>query len=233
MSFLRHLRISAASLLLCALIASPPPVRAQDASGELNLPGLQNDAANFQSSLSQPFPAGVPAARLKQAEDAAAQALAAKDYTKALPALQVIAAAAERQNATPDWHLWLAIAEAKLTSKPPRPQQALQAGWLAFTTIDQKSPTAAADQVASLTLMRAAAASLQQPVPEVQILAAIARRLPKDDPAQAELRQRRQALGLVFNSLATDAESFPARACLSFLGDPSTSPDFHPGDWIT
>ena len=26
---------------------------------------------------------------------------------------------------------------------------------------------------------------------------------------------------------------FAARACLSFLGDPSTSPDFHPADWVT
>ncbi len=233
MSFVRRLQGAAAALAFCLSGVMMPAAHAQDASDELNLPGLQNDADNYQSGLSRPFPAGVPPARLKQAQDAAAQALKAHDLARALPSLKIIAAAISSQNSAPAWDIWLAIAQGELTTKPPSPQHALDAAWLAFTSVDQNSSTAATHQVASLQVMRQALARMNEPIPDAHVLAAIARRLPANDPAQADLTRARQQLGLLFDNLSTDAESFPARACLSFLGDLSTSPDFHPGDWVT
>ena len=228
----RALRYVTILLGLCLVTSIAGPAFAQDPADELALPGLQADAETFQATLRRAHPAGVSAAVLQKAMDQANQAMASQDYAGALPALQILASAESRDTA-PDWQVWLLLAQAELGVTPPHPHEALEAGWLAFTSVDAQSPTAAADQASSLQVMRAALALLQEPVPEVEVLAAIARRLPKEDPVQAELARQRQAIGLVFASLSTDAESFPARACLSFLGNPSSAPDFHPGDWVS
>lgn len=232
MPLLRHLKAAAILAGLGACLLQPLPVRAQDATDELDLPGLQNDATSFRTSLAQPFPAGVPAPRLKQAKAEALAALKAKDYARALPALKIIVAAEAAQNVATEWEVWLAVARGELALKPPQPKLALEAGWLAFTSVDSASSTAAEDQAVALDTMRQALAALHEPVPQIHVLAAMARRLPKDAPVQADLARERQAIGLVFNGVDTDAESFPTRACLHFLGDPSSSPDFHPGDWV-
>ncbi|GAB0119434.1 alpha-2-macroglobulin family protein [Acidisoma sp. 7E03] len=232
MPLLRHLK--AAVLLVGIGVCLLPPVaaRAQDAAEELDLPGLQNDAANFRTDLQKPFPAGVPLARLKQAKADALAALKAKDYARALPSLKIIAAAQAAQNVATDWEIWLAMARGEMAVTPQQPKLALEAGWLAFTSVDTSSNTAAEDQAIALDSMREALAALKAPVPQIHVLAAMARRLPKDAPVQQDLMRERQAIGLVFDGVDTDAESFPTRACLRFLGDPSSSPDFHPGDWV-
>ena len=232
MSLLSRLRMFTLLVGVGMALSTAPHARAQDASDELNLPGLQNDAESFVAKLRTPYPAGLTEAKLKAAADAAQAAMAAKDYAKALPALKTLVGGFG-QSIAPNAGLWLALAQAELGTSPAQPQAALDAAWLSFTSVDQNSPTQVADQVAALQVMRASLAALKEPIPEVQVMAAIARRLPHDAAVQAELAQRRQALGLLFSSLSTDAERFPARACASFLGSPSTSPDFHPGDWIT
>lgn len=232
MSLFRRLAMFTLAAGLGANLALMPMARAQDATDELTLPGLQGDAESFVAKLRAPYPAGLPEVKLDEAAQAAKAALAAKDYAQALPELQTLIGG-QGQNTLPTARIWLILAQTELAVSPPQPQHALAAAWLAFTSVDQNSPTAVADQVAALDIMRAALVALKEPVPEVQVLGAIARRLPHDAAIQAEVAKRRQELGLLFNGLTTDAEAFPARACLAFLGDPSTSPDFHPGDWVT
>ncbi|HTI00053.1 MAG TPA: MG2 domain-containing protein, partial [Acidisoma sp.] len=233
MTLFRRLRAAAMLAALRAAIILIPAAHAQDAPDELALPGLQSDAATFQSRIAAAYPAGVPAAKLTQAQTDALAALKAQDYVRAIPAIKTILAAQPEQDAAARWQLWLALAEGELALSPPQPKEALDAAWIAFTTVDTRSATAAADQARALNVMRQALAILKEPVPEVHVLAAIARRQPKDSKTQAELTRLRQELGLVFDGLTTDAESFPTRACIRFLGDPSSSPDFHPGDWVS
>jgi uncharacterized protein YfaS (alpha-2-macroglobulin family) len=232
MLLIRRLAQMTVTATVVAGLAFMPSARAQNAAEELALPGLQSDAESFVAKLRAPYPAGLTDVKLKAAADAAAAALAVKDYAKALLALEKLIGGLG-QNSTPDNTVWLALARMELAVSPSQPQQALDAAWLSFTSVDGKSSTAVADQVSALDIMRAALVALKEPVPEVQVLGAIARRLPHDAAVQAEVAQRRQELGLLFNGLTTDAEAFPARACLAFMGDPSTSPDFHPGDWVT
>ena len=216
-----------AALLSATLSTS----RAQDDSPpELALPGLQRDADGFAAELRRQFPAAASPSRRQQAAETAAAAVAAQDWQRALPALQTLIGGAPR-NMEIDWRPWYGLAQAEAGLS--HPARALQAAWMAFNRVDQASDTAAADQVAALRVMAGALRALNRPLPEIQALQAIARRLPDDKQAQAAQAERQQQLGLLFKGLSTDAEAFPARACLSFLGDPSSAPDFHPGDWVT
>ncbi len=217
---------------LFGVIAFALPAKSQEAAQELALPGLQSDAQHFQNTLRHDYPAGLSAASLRKAEATAREALAANDYAEALPALQMIVGGLP-QGTTPNWRTWLALAQAELHATPQELNRALQAGWMAFTSVDRSNGSTAADQVLALRLMREALAGLNKPSSEVKVLQAIARRLPHDPAAQQELVQRQQELGLLFDGLSTDAEAFPTRACLRFEGDPSSAPDFHPGDWLS
>ncbi len=232
MQLLRHLGIAIAFVCLCGSMAVPVPARAQEAPNELALPGLQTDAEHFQNLLRHDYPAGLTAAARHTAEDTATASLAANDYVKALPALRMIIGGLPR-GTIPGWRTWLALGQAELGVAPPHPDRALQAGWLAFTSVEQNSGSAATDQVSALRLMRQALVALNKPLPEIKVLQAIARRLPHDPAAQQELVQRQQQLGLLFDGLTTNAEAFPTRACLRFVGDPSSAPDFHPADWLS
>jgi uncharacterized protein YfaS (alpha-2-macroglobulin family) len=200
-----------------------------DPASEIDLPGLQSDADAFAAKLKQAFPAGASDDQKSQASDAAQAALQSGDMARALPALETLVGA-EGDDA--GWQAWLALARAEIGVTPPRPARALQAAWMAFTKIDQSSQTAARDQVSALQVMNQALRALHQPVPELEVLQAIARREPNDPAAQQAAALAQQAAGIVFRRLSTDAEAFPARACIGFLGNPSSAPDFHPGDWV-
>ena len=101
MSLLRRLAMVTLAAGLGVSLAFMPMARAQDAADELALPGLQSDAESFVAKLRAPYPAGLPDAKLKAAAATAKAALAAKDYTKALPALQMLIGGLG-QNSTPD-----------------------------------------------------------------------------------------------------------------------------------
>ena len=212
-------------------IVLPYTARSQDSPDELSLPGLQTDAHRFQDTLRHAYPGGLPAASLQQAEATAATAMAAKDYAKALPALQTIIGGLP-QGTTPNAQIWLGLAQAEMNASPPQWDHALQAAWMAFTSVDTDSGSAATDQVAALRVMRQSLVGLNKPLPEIKVLQAIARRLPHDAAAQQEVVQREQQVGLLFDGLTANAEAFPTRACLKFVGNPSGAPDFHPGDWV-
>ena len=209
------------------LVLGVPPAMAQDAaSDEIALPGLQSDADAFAAKLRQAFPAGASDDQKSQASDAANAALQSGDRAKALSALEALVGAQGDQTS---WQTWLALAQAEISVSP---QRALEAAWTAFTAIDQSSNTAAQDQISALKVMDQALLALKKPVPELEVLQAIARRAPADAAAQQAAVRAQQAVGLAFRRLSTDAEAFPARACIGFLGNPSSSPDFHPGDWV-
>jgi len=213
----------------CLLLGVPAAVAQGDASDEIALPGLQADADGFAAKLRQAFPAGASDDQKQQASDAATAALQSGDMAKAVPALEKLVGA---QGDQASWQQWLALAEAEMAVSPPHLQRALQAAWMGFTTIDQGSQTAAQDQVSALTVMDQALVALKQPVAELEVLQAIARRQPGNPAAQQAAVRAQQQVGLAFRRLSTDAEAFPARACIGFLGSPSSAPDFHPGDWV-
>ena len=214
---------------VCLALGIPAAVAQGDASDEISLPGLQSDADGFAAMLRQAFPAGASDDQKQQASDAASAALKSGNMAQALPALEKLVGA---QGDQASWQNWLALAQAEMGVSPPRPQRALQAAWTAFTTIDQGSDTAAQDQVSALKVMDQALLALKQPVPELEVLQAIARRQPGDAGAQQAAVRAQQQVGLAFRRLSTDAEAFPARACIGFLGNPSSAPDFHAGDWV-
>ncbi|GAB0113245.1 alpha-2-macroglobulin [Acidisoma sp. C75] len=232
MRFLRHL--GAAALLLGLAITSlpPRPAAAQDASTELALPGLQQDAERFLATLRAAHPAGLSESALSQAADDAAAALDAQDFPRAVASSETFIGGLP-QNETPTPDLWRGLATAELKRTPPQPKPALFAAWFAFTTVDPQSDTVAADQLAALDLMRQAFAALHQPFGEAEVLLAMSRRLPTDDPRRQSLLAQRAALGLLFRSVSTEPDAFPTRACLSFLGSPTAAPDFVPGDWVS
>jgi hypothetical protein len=213
----------------CLLPGSPLASAQNDPSDEIALPGLQSDADAFAAQLRQAFPAGASDDQKQQASDAANAAAQSGDVAKALPAMERLVGAEGDQAS---WQDWLALAQVEMGVSPPRPRRALQAAWQAFTLIDQGSDTAARDQGSALTVMDQALLALKQPVPELEVLQAIARREPANPAAQQAAVRAQQQVGLAFRRLSTDSEAFPARACIGFLGNPSSSPDFHPGDWV-
>lgn len=203
-----------------------------ETSDALALPGLDADARAFTRELRRAHPAGLDAAARRKAEESATQALARKDYPRAVSALESVlgggrleadsAPAALRQ-----------LARAELARRPARPARALAAAWLAFQRVDRDSESAAADQVAALQMMREALAALDRPAPELAVMQALLRRQPGNTALRQELARRQQQAGLLVRGLSVDAEAFPARACIAFLGTPSEAPDFVPGDWVT
>ncbi|WP_284947107.1 alpha-2-macroglobulin family protein [Acidisoma cladoniae] len=206
------------------------PARAQDDGPEIDLPGLQSDADAYAAALRLPFPAGASDEQKQKAADAVAAAVATGNATAEVAAMQR-AIGALGGDAT--WNAWLALASAEMALVPPNAVHGLQAAWTAFQHIDESSDTAAQDQVSALRVMDKALAALNKPVPEVEVLRAIARRLPGDHAAQQAALEGLQRTGLIYRSLSTDAEAFPARACIGFLGNPSSAPSFHAGDWVT
>ena len=223
------MRWVAFALGACLVFSMPPAMAQGDPRGEIALPGLQSDADAFAAKLRQAFPAGATDDQKSEASDAADAALQSGDMAKALPALEKLVGA---QGDQASWQSWLALAQAEMGVSPPHPARAIQAAWMAFTTIDQGSKTAGQDQVSALTVMDRALLALKQAVPELEVLQAIARREPGNPAAQQAAVRAQQQVGLVFRRLSTDAEAFPARACIGFLGSPSSAPDFHPGDWV-
>jgi uncharacterized protein YfaS (alpha-2-macroglobulin family) len=214
---------------VCVVLGVQPARAQDDANDEISLPGLQSDANALAAKLGQAFPAGATDDQKQQASDAASAATQSGNMAQAVPALDTLIGAEGDQAS---WRDWLALARAEMGVSPPQPQLALQAAWMAFTTIDQSSDTAAPDQVSALTVMDEALLALKQPVPELEVLQAIARRSPGNPAAQQAAVRAQQQVGLAFRRLSTDAEAFPTHACIGFLGNPSSSPDFHPGDWV-
>ncbi|HEY5301401.1 MAG TPA: MG2 domain-containing protein, partial [Acetobacteraceae bacterium] len=209
--------------LLClvglVLLVALTPARSE----ELSLPGLQRDAQAYAHSLRGRFPAGATSAQRAQAERTARDALAAQDWAGAARALSDRLGQGETNAA-----LWLAFAQALLRQPQPDAPHALAAAWQSYAATET-----AADKVAALRVMRDALARLKRPVEEVEVLEQASLLAPDDADLKRELALREQEFGLLVRKVRTEPESFPARACIAFIGRPGGSADFHPGDWVT
>ncbi len=209
--------------LLCliglVLLVSLTPARSED----LSLPGLQRDAQAYAHSLRQRFPAGATSGQRAQAERTARDALATQDWAGAAQALSERLGQGETNAA-----LWLALAQALLHQPRPDVPHALAAAWQSYSATET-----AADKVAALRVMRDALVLLKRPVEEVEVLEQASLLAPDDADLKRELATREQEFGLLVRKVRTEPESFPARACVAFIGRPGGSADFHPGDWVT
>ncbi|MFC7543128.1 hypothetical protein ACFQU2_31785 [Siccirubricoccus deserti] len=73
---------------------------------------------------------------------------------------------------------------------------------------------------------------LDRPAQQLQALAAVLERAPDDLRYRQMLAEARRAAGLLVARINTEAESEPARACLSFTVPPARRTDWQPQDWV-
>ena len=212
------MRLILAMLLALAILLPGRAARAD----ELAIPGLPADSSAYAASLHKRFPAGATARQKADAEARAQSAETRKDWPAA------VAAWSDRVgqgDVAPD--AWLALARDLLRQPQPDAQHALAAAWQAFEATE-----AGAGQVPALLAMRDALVLLAKPVAEIETLEAAADRAPGDADLRRQLTLREQQLGLLVRAVRTEPESFPARACIAFIGRPGGSADFHAGDWV-
>ena len=195
---------------------------------ELAIPGLSADAARYQRTLAARFPAGGTARQRDKSE------AAANDADRRNDAAAGAAAWAERAGqGEVEAGVWLALARDLMRRPTPDFAHALDAAWLAFgKTQEAETPEGVKSTTEALALMREALAKLERSAAELDVLTYAANRSPDDADLRTQLTLRRQQLGLLLRGVATEPESFPARACLKFLGEPGGQADFHPGDWV-
>jgi alpha-2-macroglobulin len=212
------MRVILGLLLALAWLLPGPAVRAD----ELEIPGLRADSGAFARSLRQRFPAGATARQRADSEARAQSAETHKDWAAAASAWSDRLGQGET---APE--MWLSLARDLLKQTKSDPAHALAAAWQAF-----EARGTGPDQVPALLVMRDALAALNRPVPEVEVLEAASDRSPDDADLRTQLALRKQQLGLLVRKVRTEPESFPARACIAFIGRPGGAADFHAGDWV-
>ncbi|MBU8542770.1 MULTISPECIES: alpha-2-macroglobulin family protein [Roseomonadaceae] len=186
-------------------------------------PGLTNDAAVYENSLSRRFPAGGTPQQRSQAEARARAAEARNDWAAAAAAWEERAGAGQ---ATADH--WMALARAQLGRNPPEALRALQAGWRAYMMVPGGAP-----EIPSLTVMAEALRRLNQPMWQIEALEAVVERAPEDVKQRELLSAARRAAGLLVRRIQTEPDAEPARACLTFTSAPARRTDWQPQDWLT
>lgn len=214
------------SLVLClgsALVAGSGAALAQ----HIDLPGLDADAQAYATAIRAKGPPKPDQKMVEDAVNQAAQAVAARDMAKAVPAFERAIAARDDRAAT-----WMALAQAQSALTPPNPLRALQAGWLGYARTEPgKERVDDALWLArlldgplkrpqdALTAYRAAiddAKDAKIPVPE----------------AEHRLAELRLAVGLSLKNLGVSADEYPARLCLTFSDRLKTGRDVHFEDFI-
>ncbi|MBN8874021.1 MAG: alpha-2-macroglobulin family protein [Rhodospirillales bacterium] len=203
--------------LACLLLWSSL-ARAQDFA----LPGLAGDANRYAGALTARTPAGGSPQARKQAEDAAAAATKAADWTAAASAWEKRIGLGEATAAQ-----WLALAQAQQRRTPPDAAHALQAAWQAFTRADGPAAEAPA-----LLAMADALTTMNRPVQAIEALQAASDRLPEDARIRQALEQARRTAGVLVRRVQTEPDADPARACLTFTVAPTRRDDFQPQDWV-
>ncbi len=213
---MRAMRLLAVAF--CALLVLYPAARA----AELELPGLARDSEAYANALKKIAPAGATAETRQRDEQRALDAADRKDWAAA-------AAAWERRlgegNVTADQ--WLALADAELNRTPPDARRALLAAWRSYALVEPGTK-----QIPALLLMAKALHTQARPVFEYRALSAIVERAPDNVGYKNMLQAARRGAGLLVNTIRTEAEAEPARACLGFTVPPSRRPDWQPADWV-
>ena len=206
-------------LLLAALLCLACGMAWAD---DFSLPGLEADSSAYAHTLTSRFPAGgTPQAR-KAAEQAAAAAIRKQDWGAAAAAWETRIAQGDSSPAQ-----WLALAEAQMRRTPPDASRALQAAWQNFS-----AATAGAAEVPPLLLMAEALKVLDRPAQAIQALEAAAERAPDDKTIVRRLDEARRATGILVRRVATEPETEPPRACVTFTVAPVRRDDFHAADWV-
>ncbi|WP_149541067.1 alpha-2-macroglobulin family protein [Siccirubricoccus phaeus] len=205
-------------ILLFGLVLAAPGLHAQG----FDLPGLARDAAGYERELGRRFPAGATAAQKAAAESRAAAAERQNNWQAAAQAWEDRIAGGDPR---PDH--WLALARAQLRRTPAEPARALQAAWQNFQTVPAGLP-----EIPSLLLMAEALRQLDRPAQRIQALEAVLDRAPDNPGYRQQLADARREAGLLVARVNTEAESEPARACLSFTVPPARRADWQPQDWV-
>ena len=204
-------------LILLALTMAAP-----GRADEFQLPGLESDSATWFDALTKRYPAGgTPQAR-RTAEQQAATALRAKDYTAAATALEQRVALGESTS-----QQLLDLAGAYLRRTPPDPAKALLAGWEAFTGAEQGPP-----EIAALLIIADALRALDRNAQAVQALQAVVQRAPDNATYRRLLADAQRATGVLVQRVQTEGEAEPPRACIAFTVPPARRPDFNAADWV-
>ncbi len=194
------------------------------------LPGLGNDANMLRFNLFQPNITLTASAQdhRAHAEAAIAQAALAKNWRAMRDAAikRIGLGAAAKPN------LWLHYGTAMLNLRDGEAQSALEAGYLAFS-LRNNSPDPATTTRDSLELMRRALARRGDHLAEIGLLGQIVQAYPTDAKARALLDQKVQRYGFTVRKINTNAENFPASACVAFTIPLPRGGDRHPGDYVT
>ncbi|WP_159350259.1 alpha-2-macroglobulin family protein [Roseomonas harenae] len=186
------------------------------------LPGLSADSERFAAGLTRRFPAGGTAAQRAGAEQRAQQAEGRKDWAAAIAAWE------ERLgmgDVRPE--MWLALGRAALARVPADPAKALLAAQRNFDIVPAGEP-----EVASLQLMADALRAQERWVQVIQVLEAVAERLPNDAATRTALVEARRTAGMMLRRVRVEPEAEPARACLSFTVAPQVGNSWQPEDWV-
>ncbi|MCO6418126.1 MG2 domain-containing protein [Siccirubricoccus sp. KC 17139] len=205
-------------ILLLGLLLAAPGLHAQG----FDLPGLANDAAGYERELGRRFPAGATAAQKAAAEQRAAAAERQNNWPAAAQAWEDRIAGGDARA-----EHWLALARAQLRRTPPEANRALQAAWQNFQAVPAGAP-----ELPSLLLMAEALRLLDRPAQRIQALEAVLERAPDNPAYRQQLADARREAGLLVARINTEAESEPARACLSFTVPPARRTDWQPQDWV-
>ena len=187
-----------------------------------DLPGLSRDSAQYREQLERRFPAGGTAQQRQGAEQRAATAERANNWTNAAQAWEERAGQGEMTPAQ-----WLALARAQLRRTPPEPARAIQAAWQNFMMVPAGPP-----EIPSLLLIAEALGRMDRPAQQIAALEAVLQRAPNDARYVEALAQARRAAGLLVTRVNTESEAEPPRACLSFTLPPARRQDWQPQDWI-
>ncbi len=206
------------ALFLVFLLAALP------SRGEtLDLPGLDNDARAYVTSLTKRMPAGgTPAAR-KALDQQAAAAIAKKDWPAAVIALEGRAAQGEAGQKT-----WLDLANAQLRKMPADGRRGLQAAWTGVLA----STSSGAVEIPGLLLVAEAFHVIDRDVEAARVWRAIVLRAPGNIAYQQALKDTEKAVGVRIEKIRVESDTNPVRACVSFTVPPVKRTDFVPADWV-
>ena len=218
-------RIAAVLRLVLLLLAAAIGSAAADT---LSLPGLDGDARAYANVLTAKSPPTLNQKLVDEALAAASQALAAKDYAKAIQGFERAIANRDDRPA-----LWSALAEAQAELTPPNLARALQAGWLAAY---KAKPNSNEQIAATMWMARLLEGPLKRPEDartayRAALSQAMEAHLPLPE-AKAKMDELRLAVGLTLKNIEVSSEEAPARLCLTFSDNLKSGRDIHFEDFV-
>ena len=209
-------------IILIMLMVLAGLLSASLAQAELDLPGLARDSGGYAATLTRQFPQGAPQTARQAADQRAAAALAALNWPAAISALEQRVGMGNA-NAT----AWRNLAIAHLRRSPADPQRALQAAWQAWTRGGQGGA-----ELPDLLIMADALRALDRKASVIEALRTAAALAPDNREIADQLAAAIKDAGMLIARTGLEANTDPARACVSFTVPPTKRADFLPADWV-